>query len=326
MIDFSSNIYNYANQERLREHLAAHLDCIHHYPLSESLELEKLLAEKLEIPLDCVMVTSGCTEAIYLLAQLFHGYSSVIPQPTFSAYATACRIHHHTVSYEKTEELSHLPGERIYWICNPNSPSGNVLMKGFLDYVVRRSTNYHFIVDQSYEHYTRAGVFVPKEVTNLPNLVLLHSMSKQYSIPGLRLGYVTACPAIIQRLRTIRQPWSVNAVAIEAGRWLLNNGEERIADLDDRLEETERLRNELRKIAGIRMFESKSCFMLGQLEKVTAAELKEYLLNEHDMLIRDCSDFAGLTRYFFRVTTQTPEENDRLIAAIRSYMEKNKNI
>ena len=91
-------------------------------------------------------------------------------------------------------------------------------MKGFLDYVVRRSKNYQFIVDQSYEHYTRSGVFVPKEVVDLSNLVLLHSMSKQYSIPGLRLGYVTACPAIIQRLRSIRQPWSVNALAIEAAR------------------------------------------------------------------------------------------------------------
>lgn len=326
MIDFSSNIINYTNLENLRRHLAEHLDCIHQYPETEPVELEKLLAEKLEIPLECVMVTNGCTEAIYLLAQLFHGYSSIIPQPTFPAYATACRIHHHTVSYEKTDELSHLPGERLYWICNPNSPSGNVLMKGFLDYVVRRSKNYQFIVDQSYEHYTRAGVFVPKEVVDLSNLVLLHSMSKQYSIPGLRLGYVTACPAIIQRLRSIRQPWSVNALAIEAGRWLLQNAQSCLPNLDDYLEEAERLRNELKKIKGIRMFETKSCFMLGQLNKVTAAELKQYLLSEHDMLIRDCSDFTGLKRYFFRVTAQTPEENDQLITAIKSYMEKTNNI
>ena len=83
MVDFSSNIINYTNLENLRRHLAEHLDCIHQYPETEPVELEKLLAEKLEIPLDCVMVTNGCTEAIYLLAQLFYGYSSIIPQPTF---------------------------------------------------------------------------------------------------------------------------------------------------------------------------------------------------------------------------------------------------
>ena len=327
MVDFSSNVYNFANQEQLRVHLMREMFCIHHYPPKEPVELEEILAKKLEIPVDCVLVTNGCTEAIFLLAQLFQGHASVIPQPTFSAYVNACRIHHHTISFEKTDELTHLSDDRLYWICNPNSPSGNVLMKGFLDYVVRRSKNHHFIVDQSYEHFTRAGLFVPKEVTDLPNLILLHSLSKQYSIPGLRLGYVTACPAIIQQLRAIRQPWSVNALAIEAGKWLLENVEASIPDLDAYLREAGRLRSELRKIKGVRVFETKSCYMLCQLDKVTAVELKEYLLNEHGMLIKDCSDFSGLSRYFFRVTAQTPEADDKLIAAIRHYMEnQNKSI
>ena len=100
-----------------------------------------------------------------------------------------------------------------------------------------------------------------------------------------------------------------------------------IPDLDAYLREAGRLRSELRKIKGVRVFETKSCYMLCQLDKVTAVELKEYLLNEHGMLIKDCSDFSGLSRYFFRVTAQTPEADDKLIAAIRNYMEnQNKSI
>jgi threonine-phosphate decarboxylase len=61
----------------------------------------------------------------------------------------------------------------------------------------------------------------PKDMTDCYNVMLVHSLSKTYCIPGLRLGYIFASPIIIDRLRQIRQPWTVNAVAIEAGKYLL---------------------------------------------------------------------------------------------------------
>ena len=319
-LDFSANIYNHADLTGLQQYLAEHLDCIRHYPEPEPYELEWKLSEQLGIPREYIMVTNGCTEAVYLLAQLYRGFASVVPQPTFIEYTNACRINKHIISYENADSLSHLGEDRIYWLCNPNDPSGNVLMKGFMDYVVRTNRQYMYIVDQSFEHFTKEELFTPHDILQHPNLIVLHSMTKQYSVPGLRLGYITANPAIISRLRDIRHPYSVNSVAITAGLYLLKHGRSSIPNLDAYLKEAERLRTALKGIDGIRMFESKSTFMLGYMDDTPCSELKQYLIQQHGILIRDCSNFEGLTNNFFRVTAQLPEENDQLVSAIREFM------
>ena len=320
-LNFSSNVYLHADHTALKAYIADRIDLIAHYPEPYPRQLEALIAQKLGIDPEGVMVTNGTTAAVYLIAQMFRKCASIIPQPTNTEYADACRIHHHIISYENTNDLTELPKDRVYWICNPNNPSGNVLMKGFMDYLVRRSPRYTFVVDQSYEAYTREPLLSPRQMAGVPNLLLLHSFSKTYSIPGLRLGYITGHPNIVQLLRTLRYPWSVNSMAIEAGKFLLKRGKPAIPDLDAYLAETERLRSALRQIDGIRVFETKTNYMLCELQTVTASELKSYLIHEHGMLIRDCSNFYGLSNFFFRVSTQQPDENDALIEAIRQFLE-----
>jgi threonine-phosphate decarboxylase len=319
-MNFSSNVYQHADLTALHEHLKDTLDQIANYPEPQPRSLERLIALKEGISPEAVLVTNGATEAIYLIAQHFHGSASVIPQPTFNEYADACRQHDHIISYENNDEMTQLPLDRVYWICNPNNPSGNVLMKGFMDYVVRRSPRYTFVVDQSYEAYTKEPLLKAREMMDVPNLIILHSLSKTYGVPGLRLGYMTGHPNVIQLLRQRRHPWAMNALSIEAGKFLLKKGNPAVENLDEYLEETERFRANLREIKGMRVFETKTNFMLCELDNIKASALKYYLIHEHGMLIRDCSNFLGLSPYFFRVSTQRPEENDALVAAIQEYL------
>ena len=322
-MNFSSNIYQHADHSALKAHLAEHLDLINNYPAPRPRQLEKLIAKKEGISPEAVMVTNGSTEAIYLIAQRFHHSASIIPQPTYSEYADACRMFDHIISYENTDELTALPADRVYWICNPNNPSGNVLMKGFVEYIIRRSPRYTFIIDQSYEGYTREPLIKAREMMGLPNLFILHSLSKTYGIPGLRLGYITADPSLINLLRPLRQPWSVNALAVEAGKFLLEQDLPAVPQLDSYLEEAERLRQSLRQLDGIRVFETKTNYMLCEITNGTATKLKDFLIHEHGMLIRDCSNFYGLTNHFFRVSAQLPEENDALVDAISTFLSTN---
>jgi threonine-phosphate decarboxylase len=320
-MNFSSNIFQHTDHTALKQHLMERFDVVGNYPEPQARHLEKMIAQQEGISPECVLVTNGATEAIYLIAQQFHHSASVIPQPTFNEYADACRLNHHIISFENTEDLRHLPKNRVYWICNPNNPSGNVLMKGFLDYVVRRSPRYIFVIDQSYEDYTKEPLLVAREMQNVANLIILHSFSKRYGIPGLRLGYITAHPNTIQLLRSRITPWSVNALAIEAGKFLITHQPTPDSQwLTDYLAETERLRSQLRAINGIRVFETKTNFMLCEIESTSAKELKSYLVHEHGILIRDCSNFFGLSNQFFRVAAQLPEENDALVKAISLFM------
>ena len=323
-MNFSSTIYQHADHSMLKEYLAEHIDVLTNYPESQPKQLEKLIAQQLGISPESVMVTNGATEAVYIIAQLFRHSCSIIPQPTYSEYADACRLNKHIITYESGNDITDLPKDRVYWVCNPNNPSGNVLKKGFVDYVVRRSPRYTFVIDQSYGTFTKEPLLEARDMQGLPNVILIHSLSRKYSVPGLRLGYITAHPSTILLLRALRHPWSIPALSIEAGKFLIEQGQPVVSELDAYLAETQRLRSELRKIEGMRIFETKTNYMLCELDGVTGAALKNHLVHEHGMLIRDCYNFYGLSRGHFRISTQLPEENDALVAAIRQYVDSEK--
>jgi len=321
-MDFSSNLPGFVDLSALKTHLATRLDVIGSYPEPEARELEAMLADELGIPSHGIMVTAGATEAIYLIAQLYRGWASVIPQPTFTEYADACKMNGHVVSYYDNDDMEQLPEQRLYWLCNPNNPTGNVMLKALMNHVVRNHQQYIFVIDQSYEGYTMKAMLQPREMQDCHNLILVHSMTKNYCIPGLRLGYVTASPVIIDRLRALRQPWTVNALAIEAGKYLISNHVQVLPDKEAYIKEAARLHDELNALPGLMLMDTYTNFMLAYMEHGTASHLKQWLIDNYGILIRDASNFHGLDHHCFRVSAQRPQENDMLINALKEYIQK----
>lgn len=321
-INFSSNVYSQADYTALKEHLMQHFDVVAHYPEPDAHTLECMLAEKLGVKENTVMVTSGANEAIYLIAQLYKGWASIIPQPTFSEYEDACRMFNHVISYDVKDEFDVMPKDRIYWICNPNNPTGNVLVKGMLNHIVRNHPRYLYVIDQSYADYTLSPMLDPKEMTDVFNVMLVYSLSKKFCIPGLRLGYIVASPIIIGRLKQIRQPWTVNALAIEAGKYMLENDVQMIPDLKAYLNEAVRLHQNLSAIEGLKVMKTNTNFMLASIENSTSGELKRWLIDNYGILIRDASNISGLDNNYFRITAQRAEENDLLVEAIKAYVDQ----
>ena len=318
-MNFSSNIYQRADLTELKDYLATRLGVIANYPEPEPKALEALIAEKLGIPANMVMVTSGANEAIYLIAQLYRGWTSVIPQPTYHEYADACRMFGHTITYERTDELEVLPQDRIYWICNPDNPTGNVLVKALVAWVIRKHPRFLHVLDQSYADYTLQPMLQPKEMMDCYNVMFIRSMSKKYCVPGLRLGYIAASPIIIDRLRNIRQPWTVNALAIEAGKYLVEHDPKVLPDMETYIAEAQRLKAELEAIEGLMVMDTATHYMLVNIDWANVFELKNWLVENHGILIRDASNFHGLDDHCFRVAAQTPKENDALLNAIREF-------
>ena len=334
--NFSSNIYNGARHEGLTEHLCKALrrqagqeggqDLLSAYPEPEPYTLEQRLAGIHRLQgRECVCVTNGATEAIYLIAQALSGRRTRVLQPTFSEYADACRIHGHRLS-----SLYQLPAERegfrfapevqCVWLCNPNNPTGTVVPRRQLENLIRENPDICFVIDQSYEAFTQCPVLDAAEAAAWPNVFLLHSMTKRYAIPGLRLGYVTGNGQLLQQLRRLRMPWSVNALAIEAGLYLTEHADALQADLPRCLAEARRLRQQLQSLGVMDVWESDTHFMLIRLRYGQASELKAYLANRHGLLIRDASNFEGLDKRYFRIASQTPAENDLLIKAIGQWL------
>ena len=157
--NFSSNIYGHIDLSDLQAYLAKQLNSIRNYPEPESYTLEGKIAEKYGIGVPNVCVTSGATEAIYLIATAFRDSNSHILQPTFQEYADACLIHGHQI---KSIYQLPLPGSslrlpedaQMCWICNPNNPTGLVIDKSYLADFIRANDRICFVIDQSYENFT----------------------------------------------------------------------------------------------------------------------------------------------------------------------------
>lgn len=318
-INFSSNVYNHVDHSGLRQYLCRQMETIRTYPEPEPFSLEKVLAEQLHLSPKEVCVTNGATEAIYLIAQTFRNRTSAILMPTFSEYADACKLHSHKViSIYDLDNLSEMVN--LVWLCNPNNPTGEVREKEVLKDCITKHANCLFVIDQSYEFFTLKPLLTAMEAVEFPNVILLHSMTKRFAVPGLRLGYITACNNLLREIRLQRMPWSVNQLAIEAGYYLLRSSSDYDIDIPLLLSEKERLSKSLISIGGIEIWPSDTHYMLVRLRMGKAFALKEYLAMEHGILIRDASNFEGLNEQFFRIATQTPEENDKLVECIKKWI------
>ena len=324
--NFSSNVYSHADLSALKAYLKEQLDVIGSYPAPEASHLEALIAEQLHIAPDEVLVTSGATQGIYLLAQAFGGSRSAILQPTFSEYADACRMHGHQV-----KSLFLLPGERedyrlpedvrMLWLCNPNNPTGQVVPLDTMRRLLDHNPQVLFVIDQSYEDFTLKYLLTEREVMERGHVLLLHSLTKRFAVPGLRLGYLTGDAILLARVRSHQMPWAVNALALEAGEWLLKQGGCCVpVSLGAYLNETARLRERLQALGALEVWESDTHFLLVRLRMGKAAALKEWLMQEKGILIRDASNFEGLDDSYFRVATQDPEENDLLVESIAEWL------
>ena len=231
-------------------------------------------------------------------------------------------MHEHEISFFSTsDDLSELSleGQDFCWICNPNNPDGKLLHRTEILGLLTANRNTKFIIDQAYVAFTTEDMLKPADVKNHPNLILIQSISKAYNIPGLRIGYLVASPEIVNEINKYIIPWSINAIALEASKYILIHPAQFTLPIRKWQRETAELIYQLNKFDNLEVIPSSTTFFLVRLKKGTAADLKTYLWNNYGILIRDASNFRGLDETYFRLSTQTTAENQVLIDAIHEW-------
>lgn len=324
-INFSSNVWHGANLDKLTEHLHTQFDKLTRYPDPDASGLKRLLARRSEIKEENVVVTNGSVTAFYLLAQAWRGAKSTLFVPSFSEYEDACRLHEHEITYfpnsEDIQELS-LDGQDFCWIANPNNPDGKLILRSELLKLIAANRHTVFIIDQAYAAFSTEDMLKPADLMANKNLILVQSISKAYNVPGLRVGYIMASHSITKEVNKYLIPWSVNALAIEASKYILIHPAQFTLPVRKWQRETAELIYQLNKLEGLEVLPTATTFFLVRLKKGTAAALKQYLLEHHGILIRDASNFHGLDECFFRLSTQTSAENQLLTNAVKEWLER----
>jgi len=298
---------------------------IDRYPDSESTELKACLSEKLGVLTENLIIGSGSTEIIRLIALAYfgHGDSVLILKPTFGEYEVACQIVGSKILEQWGEEeecfafnmdeaaaliRQHHP--KGVFICNPNNPTGQYLSQQEVEKVLDVCPESIVILDEAYSAFTDRR-WTSTGLILRGNIISVFSMTKDYALPGLRLGYAVASKEIIRTLGKVCPPWNVNEVAQKAGVLALRDASH-LRRCELKISQAKQfLVSELRHM-GFTVLPSRTNFFL---VKVGNGRKFRACLLRHGIMVRDCASF-GLPEYV-RIAARTMPECRQLITTIK---------
>jgi histidinol-phosphate aminotransferase len=324
VIDFSVSSNPFSYPPAVAE--AACKAVINRYPDSESTELREQLAGQLGVPAGNILVGSGSMEIIRLitLAYFGSGDSVLILKPTFGEYELAVQIagakvtelwgkEENDFAFNIDEAVSVIRERKPkgVFICNPNNPSGQYLTQDQVKKVLTACGDSLLVLDEAYIAFTE-GAWPSAGLVSKGNLVIVRSMTKDYALAGLRLGYAVASPQIIGNLKRVCPPWNVNAAAQAAGLAALTD-EDYLKQCDARIRQSKNYLTKELEMMVFTVLPSKTNFFLVKVGN--GRGFREKLLKQ-GLMLRDCTSF-GLPEYV-RIAALSMPDCQKLIAAIRS--------
>lgn len=325
VVDFSANLNPFGPPPGIKKAMSR--ADIAAYPDSRAGELRRLLADKLRVSEENIIVGSGSVELIRLAALVYFGRGDLvlIIEPTFGEYEVACQVSGASIIKQRRTEKSfrldigettqlikrHHP--KGIFIDNPNNPTGQYLSQAEFKRLLDAAGDSLVVLDEAYISFVD-DVWSSVGMIKGGNLLILRSMTKDYSLAGLRLGYGVAGKEIISSLRRICPPWNVNAVAQQAGVVAVA-AEGYLGQCQTKLRQAKGyLVAELNRL-GLPPVPSAANFLL--VEVGSAPKFRQKLLQRR-MLVRDCTSF-GLPGYV-RISPRTLPECRKLVRAIKEMM------
>lgn len=331
IIDMSSNLNPLGPPKNLQAWIMEKLSAIESLPEPDAASMCQGFARYHGIDPREVMAGNGTTWFIYTIPQALKAGRVVIAGPTYSDYQDGCAMHgiEYVHCLARKEEnfqwdmgrLSELSDKAdLVFICNPNNPTGTLIPRQVIISLLKKHPATCFVVDESYLPFVEnAGDFSLVSQTQYPNLMVLSSMSKIFTIPGLRTGFCSGHSALVEKVRAYYQPWSVNSLAQEVIIHIFDNpGKIQPFYTQTQAyiqEEKQVFFQALEKVPGIRLFEAPTYFILAELAHLTAPEFCDRV-GRDKILIRDCSNFHGLSDRFVRFSLKTREINLALAQSI----------
>jgi histidinol-phosphate aminotransferase len=250
------------------------------------------------------------------------GARVVIPEPTFTLYRQIVTVlGGEVLSVPLTSTFQFDVGaiqERIadgradvLILCSPNNPTGCRIAD---DELIRLAQGFSgiVVVDEAYHEFS--GRTVVPLLAELPNLIVLRTFSKALAMAGLRVGYLLSSPDLAREVHKATLPYNLNFFSATAAQVACEKYDLLTPRIERIIGERERLLRALSSIAGIDPVPSTANFMISKT-RIPPGNLFEQML-AHDILIRDVSKYPMLGQYF-RVSVGSPEENDRLVSALK---------
>lgn len=322
--DFSVNVNPLGIPEAVKAALYEAVDNCSQYPDISAEKLKKAVSNMLHVPKENLLFGNGASE---LFMAIIHGIKpkkTVIPVPSFYGYEYAAKAADGEIIYYETKEehgfclqkdfLSVLTEDvDLLFLANPNNPAGNLMSQKEFIHVLEhcRSKEIYVVLDECFIEFCDKQSSMLQKIEMFPNLILVRAFTKIFAIPGVRLGYLVGRnPLLLEKINRQLPEWNLSGFAQAAGCECAMQ----TAFIEKTAAYIERERQFLEsglKQAGCQVFSGKANFLLIYCEQ----PLYDRLL-EKGILIRDCENFRGLSKGFYRIAVKSRKENETLLKVI----------
>lgn len=334
LTDFSASINPLGTPQSAIAAIISNTPQLSAYPDPEYTELRSHLANHHQIDPQFILPGNGSAELLtwagrelaqqnftYLITPAFSDYYRALN--AFGGKILPCPL---TLGLEKrtippTSLLPHSPQPQSGLLLNnPHNPTGKLwTRKEILPYLKQFNL---VVIDEAFMDFltpAQEQSLIPW-ITEYPNLVILRSLTKFYSLPGLRIGYAIAHPDRLKKWQQWRDPWSVNTLAAAATAAALQDKEFQQQTWNWLTPARSRLFEQLEAIPGLDPLQGAANYLLVKTE-LSATKLQEQLLRNYQIVIRDCLSFPELGDRYFRIAVRLPPENDALTEALAAIVE-----
>ncbi len=330
LLDASASLVPFPMSKSLRRCLVKALreDVLHHYPDRDHLELRQAIAKWHQIDAAMVLPGNGAAELITWAARdaSFQGLSS-LPSPGFADYERALRCWQAAFRYEslprvwsatRPQLFPLTPKSDVLWITNPHNPTGQLWSRESIKSCL---PNYKLVIcDEAFLPLVPCGEdeSLVSLIANNSNLVVIRSLTKLFSLPGLRIGYAIGDPERLERWKNWRDPWPLNALAIAGGIYLMTN----TPSVESWIQRVHRwvekegawIYRNLDQLPGITPYPSAANFLLIEGD-VSMLSINKQMAQKR-ILLRDCRSFVDLDERWLRISLKGRLDNRRIVNAL----------
>lgn len=326
-LDFSANTSPLGIPTSVRDAAAASLAQADRYPDPFCRALCAAIGRMEGVPTEWVLCGNGAADLLFRAVLAVRPKRALLLAPTFAEYEQAlrlcdCQLDFYTL-HAKNQFVPQadlldaiIPGLDMLFLCEPNNPSGRVTPPALLDAVAKRcrETGTLLVCDECFGAFLEQPHSLTPQLAQNQKLLVLKAFTKLYGMAGLRLGYcLSANTDLLDRMHAAGQPWPVSTPAQAAG----------LAALEDPAY-ADRVRALVR---------AEAPFLWNALQRLGFSPIEplaNYILfsapcndlaarcRSRGVLIRDCSNYRGLTPGWYRIAVRTHAENEKLLAVLHA--------
>lgn len=328
VIDFSVNTNPLGTPESVKCAVQESVAKIEHYPDVRCEALREAISRFEQVNMEEILCGNGAAELFFAAVQAVWPQKALVIAPSFSEYEEALRSVGAEVEYYYLCEEDNFQIREDYvdklseeidmiFLCNPNNPTGVLLERKFILEVLKRckEKNSLFVLDECFVDFVEEpeNHTIKDMLKEYPNLFLLKAFTKRYAMAGVRLGYgLSSNQRLLEKIQHCGQPWAVSTVAQKAGIAALKEEEYVKRSMAYVHAQRKKLIKNL-TLLGYKTFDSKANYIFFQGEE----GLYEKCL-EKGILIRDCSNYYGLKKGYYRVAVKLQEENEKLLEVLKA--------